>query len=71
MIVSFDLTGILCLIIIPPILIYLCKTAWELGRRTRLLLNNKYLAKTFEKHNEIFRENIRLQNKIAELTEKK
>lgn len=69
MFISFDLGAILCLIIIPPLLIYLCRVAWELARRTRLLINNEYLAKTFKKHNEIMKENIRLKNKIAELTE--
>ena len=70
MIISFDLTGIFCLIIIPPLVLYLCKVAWELGRTTRQLVNNKYLRKSFEKNNKVYRENIRLSNEIANLIEK-
>lgn len=70
MIISFDLTGIFCLIVIPPLVLYLCKFAWELGTTTRKLVNNKYLRKSFEKNNKVYRENIRLSNEIANLIEK-
>ena len=48
MIISFDLTGIICLVILPPIIIYLCRAAWELGRVTKTWINNKYLRKLIE-----------------------
>lgn len=63
MIVSFDLTGIFLLIVLPPIIVFLCGSAWEL----RNTLSNYSFNKTLEKNVELQREILDLRTKMREL----
>lgn len=63
MIISFDLTGILLLIVLPPIIVFLCGNAWEL----RNTLSNQEFNKELEKNIELQKEILDLRRKIKEL----
>ena len=62
MIVSFDLTGIFLLIVLPPIIVFLCGTAYEL----RHTLSNHSFNRILEKNVELQREILDLRTKIKE-----
>ena len=62
MIVSFDLTGVLCLILIPTVTVYLCRLAWEFAYLTR----GNLLFKMNTKYRD---ENIRLVKELHQLIE--
>ena len=61
--VSFDVTGIFLLIVLPPIIVFLCGTAYEL----RNTLSNYSFNNTLEKNVELQREILDLKTKINEL----
>ena len=63
MIISFDLTGILLLIILPPIIVFLCSTAYEL----RYTLKNHSFNRILERNVELQKEILDLRTKIREL----
>jgi len=63
MIVSFDLTGIFLLIVLPPIIVFLCGTAWEL----RNTLSNYSFNRILERNVELQREILDLRTKLKEL----
>ena len=63
MIVSFDVTGIFLLIVLPPIIVFLCGTAYEL----RNTLSNHSFNKILERNVELQREILDLRTKIKEL----
>ena len=63
MIISFDLTGIFLLIVLPPIIVFLCSTAYEL----RHTLNNHSFNKILERNVELQKEILDLRKKIKEL----
>ena len=63
MIVSFDVTGIFLLIVLPPIIVFLCGTAYEL----RNTLSNHSFNNTLERNVELQREILDLKTKINEL----
>ena len=70
MMISFDLYGILCLIVIPPVVIYLSKLAYELSQMTMRVISNEYIKKIVKQNSEVFRENIRLHNELCALLDK-
>lgn len=61
--VSFDVTGIFLLIVLPPIIVFLCGTAYEL----RNTLSNHSFNRILEKNVELQREILDLKTKINEL----
>lgn len=63
MIISFDLTGIFLLIVLPPVIVFLCGTAWEL----RNTLSNHSFNRILERNVELQREILDLRKKIKEL----
>ena len=63
MIISFDLTGIFLLIVLPPVIVFLCSTAYEL----RHTLSNHSFNKILERNVELQREILDLRKKIKEL----
>lgn len=68
--VTFDLWSILCLCIIPPIILLLCKLAWEIGDLFRIISRNAYVDKVTKENNEIWKENIHLIEQVKELRDK-
>ena len=63
MIVSFDLTGIFLLIVLPTVIVFMCGSAWEL----RNTLSNHGFNKVLEKNVELQKEILDLRTKIKEL----
>ena len=63
MIVSFDLTGIFLIIVLPPLIVFLCGNAWEL----RNTLSNYGFNKALEKNVELQKEILDLMRRIKEL----
>lgn len=63
MIISFDLTGIFLLIVLPPIIVFLCSTAYEL----RHTLSNYNFNRILERNVELQKEILDLRTKIREL----
>ena len=64
------LYSVLLVLLIPPVLLFFCKTAWELARLMRILSNNAYVDKIVKENNALWRENIRLTNEALELKDK-
>ena len=71
MIVSFDLTGILCLIIIPPIIVFLCRFAYDFAKDIRPLQQNKYVIKLIDENNKVWKKYIELQREFMDLQDEK
>lgn len=69
MIVSFDLWGIFWLIVIPPVVLFLCRLSWQFSHSTIKVMNNVYVNRIIERSNELYMENIRLQNQIVNMYE--
>ena len=65
MIISFDLTGIVLLIVLPPVIVFLCGSAWEL----RNTLSNHGFNRILERNVELQREILDLRTKIKELND--
>lgn len=72
MIISFDLTGVFCLIIIPPVIVYLCKLAWELATITKsnflLRMQTKYRNENIalvKEINQLIKENGDLKKELS------
>ena len=63
MLISFDLTGIFLLVVLPPIIVFLCGNAWEL----RNTLSNYTFNRTLEQNVKLQREILDLKTKIKEL----
>lgn len=63
MIVSFDVTGIFLLIVLPPIIVFLCGSAWGL----RNTVSNYNFNKILERNVELQREILDLKTKINKL----
>ena len=63
MLISFDLTGIFLLVVLPPIIVFLCGNAWEL----RNTLSNYTFNRTLEQNVKLQREILDLKTKINEL----
>ena len=63
MLISFDLTGIFLLIVLPPIIVFLCGTAYEL----RNTLSNYTFNKTLKQNVQLQKEILDLRTKIKEL----
>ena len=63
MIISFDLTGIFLLIVLPPVIVFLCSSAYEL----RHTLSNHSFNRILERNVELQREILDLRKKIKEL----
>lgn len=63
MIISFDLTGIFLLIVLPPVIVFLCSSAYEL----RNTLSNHSFNRILERNVELQREILDLRKKIKEL----
>ena len=63
MMIIFDLTGIFLLIVLPPIIVFLCGSAWEL----RHSLSNYSFNNVLEKNVKLQKEILDLKTKIKEL----
>ena len=63
-IVQFDLISLLVLIIVPPIVLFLCKSAWIWANDVRILGQNKYVSRIIKENNEVWRDYIRLQEEL-------
>ena len=67
MIISFDLWGIFCLIVIPPIVLFLCRFSWRFSDSTGIIIDNIYIKNIIKENNDLCKENIRLQEQIAKM----
>ena len=70
MIISFDLWGIFWLIIIPPIVLFLCRLSWNFSDSTGIIIDNIYIKNIIKENNDLCKENIRLQEQIAKMYSK-
>jgi len=66
-IVQFDLMSLLVLIIVPPVIIFLCRSAWVYANDVRTLWQNKYVSKLIKENNKIWREYLDLQSEFKNL----
>lgn len=70
MIISFDLTGLFLLIVLPPIIVYLCGNAYELRHHWSNLKFNKIAKQNLEfqiQIRDLYLESRDLQKEILDL----
>lgn len=65
--VAFDLPSLLVLIIVPPIILFLCRSAWIYANDVRPLAQNLYVTKVIKENNEVWKEYLELQREFIEL----
>ena len=65
--VAFDLTSLLVLIIVPPIILFLCRSAWIYANDVRTLAQNRYVTKVIKENNEVWKEYLDLQSEFKAL----
>ena len=64
--ITFDLMSLLFLIIVPPVMIFLCKTSWSLSREFMARRDLQWR----KDRNAIFKEERELRNELYELRSK-
>ena len=65
--VTLDLYSVLLVCIIPPVIVFLCVTAYYCGKAMKPLFENKYVSKIIKENNETWKEYLKLQQKLMEM----
>jgi len=63
--VTIDLMSLLLILIIPPLLIFLCKIAFDITRRFETFFVGKYVENVVKDNNKLIQENKKLREELG------